>query len=122
MHSGANMATKRASGMAPTDQNPIDLDSKSMNPANVVEFDKYAVSKDVDVEISGRLRLVKEVGQLLAESGYTEEFDVAAWVDRWLHRPNHALGGDIPERYLHSHDGVETLSCLIGAMASGSYL
>lgn len=36
---------------------------------------------------AGRGRLIKQVELLLRESGNSEPFDAAAWVDRWLHRP-----------------------------------
>jgi hypothetical protein len=67
-------------------------------------------------------RLIKQVELLLRESGNTEPFDAAAWVERWLHRPNHALGGAAPELYLHTPQGEALLSNLIGAMAAGSYM
>ena len=67
-------------------------------------------------------RLINQVELLLRESGNTEPFDAAVWVDRWLRRPNHALGGAAPERYLHTPEGEALLSNLIGAMAAGSYL
>jgi hypothetical protein len=67
-------------------------------------------------------RLIKQVELLLRESGNTEPFDAAAWVERWLHRPNHALGGAAPELYLNTPEGEALLSSLIGAMAAGSYL
>ena len=69
-----------------------------------------------------RERLIQQVDLLLRESGHSEAFDAAAWVDRWLRRPNHALGGAAPELYLHTPDGEALLSRLIGAMAAGSYL
>ena len=65
-------------------------------------------------------RLIKQVELLLRESGNTEPFDAAAWLERWLHRPNHALGGAAPELYLHTPQGEALLSNLIGAMAAGS--
>ena len=67
-------------------------------------------------------RLIKQVELLLLESGNTEPFDAAAWVERWLRRPNHALGGAAPELYLHTPGGEALLSSLIGAMAAGSYM
>jgi len=67
-------------------------------------------------------RLIKQVELLLREAGTTEPFDAAAWVERWLHRPNHALGGAAPELYLHTPGGEALLSSLIGAMAAGSYM
>ena len=71
---------------------------------------------------AGRGRLIKQVELLLRQSGNSEPFDAAAWVDRWLHRPNHALGGAAPELYLNTPAGEALLSRLIGAMAAGSYL
>ncbi len=67
-------------------------------------------------------RLINQVELLLRESGNTEPFDAAAWVERWLRRPNHALGGAAPELYLHTPEGEALLSSLIGAMATGSYM
>ena len=67
-------------------------------------------------------RLIKQVELLLRKSGNTEPFDAAAWVERWLRRPNHALGGAAPELYLHTPQGEALLSNLIGAMAAGSYM
>jgi hypothetical protein len=69
-----------------------------------------------------RARLIEQVKMLLRESGNTEPFDAAAWVERWLRRPNHALGGAAPELYLHTPQGEALLANLIGAMAAGSYL
>ena len=67
-------------------------------------------------------RLIKKVELLLRESGNTEPFDAAAWVERWLRRPNHALGGAAPELYLHTPAGEALLSRLIGSMAAAAYL
>ena len=67
-------------------------------------------------------RLIKQVELLLRESGNTEPFDAAAWLERWLHRPNYALGGATPELYLRTPGGEALLFSLIGAMASGSYM
>jgi len=69
-----------------------------------------------------RIRLIEQVELLLRESGNTEPFDTASWVERWLRRPNHALGGAAPELYLHTPQGEALLSNLIGAMAAGSYM
>lgn len=71
---------------------------------------------------AARQRLIQQVELLLRESGSSEPFETAAWVDRWLRRPNHALGGSTPEIYLHTPEGEAVLARLIGAMAAGSYL
>jgi uncharacterized protein (DUF2384 family) len=74
------------------------------------------------LEAAGRDRLIQQVELLLRQSGNSESFDAAAWVDRWLQRPNHALGGAAPELYLNTPAGEALLANLIGAMAAGSYL
>jgi hypothetical protein len=73
-------------------------------------------------DAAARERLIQEVELLLRESGHSDAFDASAWVDRWLRRPNHALGGAAPELYLQTPGGEALLSRLIGAMAAGSYL
>jgi hypothetical protein len=73
-------------------------------------------------DAAARDRLIQQVALLLRESGSTEPFEAAAWVDRWLRRPNHALGGATPELYLHTPEGEAVLARLIGSMAAGSYL
>ena len=80
-----------------------------------------ALSPEV-LEAAGRDRLIQQVELLLRQSGNSEPFDAAAWIDRWLQRPNHALGGAAPELYLSTPAGEALLSNLIGAMAAGSYL
>jgi hypothetical protein len=73
-------------------------------------------------EAQVRASLIKQVGTLVKESGNKEPFDAAAWVDSWLRRPNHALGGAAPELYMNTPEGVALLSRLIGAMAAGTYM
>lgn len=84
------------------------------------------VHATADLPLAGaaavRELLIQQVEQLLRESGNIEPFDAAAWIDRWLRRPNHALGGAAPELYLHTPEGEALLSGLIGAMAAGSYV
>ena len=71
--------------------------------------------------IDGQAVLVKQVETQLRESGTTEPFDAKAWLNRWLTRPNHALGGANPEAYLNTPEGLQLLSDIIGAMQAGSY-
>jgi hypothetical protein len=79
-----------------------------------------SAGEDAAMPSAVRTRLIEQVELLLRESGNTEPFDAAAWVKRWLRRPNHALGGAAPELYLHTPQGEALLSNLIGAMAAGS--
>jgi hypothetical protein len=73
-------------------------------------------------EAEVRASLIEQVGSLVRESGNKEPFDAAAWVDSWLRRPNHALGGAAPELYMNTPEGAALLSRLIGAMAAGTYM
>jgi len=75
-----------------------------------------AVAVAAENGAGGRQRLIPQVELGLTESGHSEAFDAAAWVDRWLHRPNHALGGAAPELYLHTPGGAALLCHLIGAI------
>jgi hypothetical protein len=81
-----------------------------------------AVGEGAAMPSAVRTRLIKQVELLLRESGNTEPFDAAVWVERWLRRPNHALGGAAPELFLHTPQGETLLANLIGAMAAGSYM
>jgi uncharacterized protein (DUF2384 family) len=103
--------------------------AESTTEANASASDTVAAAGDWDAVGEGaampsavRTRLIKQVELLLRESGNTEPFDAAAWVERWLRRPNHALGGAAPELYLHTPQGEALLANLIGAMAAGSYM
>jgi uncharacterized protein (DUF2384 family) len=69
-----------------------------------------------------RARLIEQVKTLLRQSGNDDPFDATAWVERWLRRPNHALGGAAPELYMNTPEGEALLTRLIGAMAAGSYM
>lgn len=103
--------------------------AESTTEANASASDTVAAAGDWDAVGEGaampsavRTRLIKQVELLLRESGNTEPFDAAVWVERWLRRPNHALGGAAPELYLHTPQGEALLANLIGAMAAGSYM
>ena len=84
--------------------------------------DMDSVGEGAAMPSAVRTRLIEQVQLLLRDSGNTEPFDAAAWLERWLRRPNHALGGAAPELYLRTPGGEALLSSLIGAMAAGYYL
>jgi uncharacterized protein (DUF2384 family) len=103
--------------------------AESTTEANASASDTVAAAGDWDAVGEGaampsavRTRLIKQVELLLRESGIIEPFDAAVWVERWLRRPNHALGGAAPELFLHTPQGETLLANLIGAMAAGSYM
>jgi len=96
------------------------IDTTAEQPSGDVSASAAAVGAPEDD--AARDRLIQQVEALLSESGTSEPFETAAWVDRWLRRSNHALGGAAPELYLHTSAGEAVLARLIGAMAAGSYL
>lgn len=73
-------------------------------------------------ETEVRAGLIEQLGTLVRESGNQDPFDAEAWVESWLRRPNHALGGAAPELYMNTPEGAALLSRLIGAMAAGTYM
>ena len=103
-----------------TEANASASASDSDTVAAAVDWD--SVGEGAAMPSAVRARLIEQVQLLLRESGNTEPFDAAAWVERWLRRPNHALGGAAPELYLHTPQGEALLFNLIGAMAAGSYM
>lgn len=69
-------------------------------------------------------RLLAQVEQIVRESGDPERargFDAATWLAGWLDSPAPALGGRAPAEYLHTPDGVDLVSRLLGAQQSGAY-
>jgi uncharacterized protein (DUF2384 family) len=69
-------------------------------------------------------RLLAQVEQIVRESGDAEsarDFDAAVWLTEWLGSPAAVLGGRAPSDYLHTPEGVELVSALLGAQQSGAY-
>ncbi len=69
-------------------------------------------------------RLLAQVEQIIRESGDPErarDFDAAAWLAGWLRSPAPALGGRAPVEYLHTPEGADLVSALLGAQQSGAY-
>jgi len=98
------------------------IDTTAAQTSEQTSGDVSAAAVGAPEETAARDRLIQQVEALLRESGASEPFEAAAWMDRWLRRPNHALGGAAPELYLHTPAGEAVLARLIGAMAAGSYL
>lgn len=69
-----------------------------------------------------RALLLDEARRILAESGTDPEFDVDAWLCRWLERPNLAMGGQAPAALLNTDSGAKLVFRALGAMQSGAYL
>ncbi len=102
------------------------MDTSEKSSVNMIKLDFEEVQPVCDPQVLefpavARAHLLEQVQELLKESGNTDPFDSAAWLDRWLVRPNYALGGVAPEQYLHTPAGVALLSNMIDAMESSSY-
>jgi hypothetical protein len=108
--------------MARSAESTTEANASASASDTVAAGDWDSVGEGTAMPSAVRARLIEQVKMLLRESGNTEPFDAAAWVERWLRRPNHALGGAAPELYLHTPQGEALLSNLIGAMAAGSYM
>mgnify|MGYP000116619126 CR=1 FL=1 len=50
------------------------------------------------------------------------QFDLDAWLDKWLRRRHPALGGRPAVELLHIPEGYESVKRVLGAMVSGAYL
>jgi putative toxin-antitoxin system antitoxin component (TIGR02293 family) len=64
------------------------------------------------------------IAQELAESSTASgaaEFDAAAWLGRWIERPQPALGGRTPAELLSTPTGIEVVTRLLGSLESGAY-
>jgi len=102
----------------------MDSSGKSSARMRKIDFEQVRPACDpkvLEFPVVARAHLLEQVQELLKESGNTDPFDSAAWLDRWLVRPNHALGGVAPEQYLYTPAGVDLLSSIIDAMESSSY-
>ncbi len=65
--------------------------------------------------------LNKQVQRMVEESGNPAGFDAAAWVGEWLQKPNSALGGDRPSKFMGTADGQQMISRLLAQAQSGAY-
>ena len=66
--------------------------------------------------------LIAHVQTMVNESGNSEGFDAAKWVDRWIDRPLPALGGQRPAELMDTPDGRALVSNIVACMQSGTYL
>ena len=79
------------------------------------------LSPDESERALGVARLIGQVETILEQSSSAENFDAAAWLGRWLQRPNPALDGARPVDYLDTADGRQMIADLLARMQSGAY-
>lgn len=86
---------------------------------------KVTQHKMFDVDQSERLlglsRLIGQVQHIVEDAGNPEGFDAPAWFGRWLEKPNPALGGVAPWKYLDTMEGQSVLASLLNKMWTGTY-
>ena len=71
--------------------------------------------------ISGMGKLLKQVEQMVQESGRPEGFDAQAWLVRWMKTPLASLDGKCPSEMMKTKDDQELVASLLAKMQSGSY-
>lgn len=79
------------------------------------------LSPDESERALGVARLIGQVESMLEQSSSAGNFDAAAWLGRWLERPNPALNGARPVDYLDTADGRQMVADLLARMQSGAY-
>ena len=72
-------------------------------------------------KVLGIAMLLGQVETMLAESGGPEGFHAAAWMARWMDRPQPTLGGQRPGELVDTADGRALVSDLLARMQSGAY-
>jgi uncharacterized protein (DUF2384 family) len=65
--------------------------------------------------------LIAQVQTMVEESGNSNGFDAARWVQEWLQKPLPALGGKRPVEYMSTQEGRELVGRLLAMAQSGAY-
>ena len=71
--------------------------------------------------VIGFARLVGQVQDMIEGADGGENFDVKAWLGRWLNSPLPAFGGVRPLEYMDTMEGQRLVSQTLGQMESGTY-
>lgn len=76
---------------------------------------------DESIEQEAIDALVRQVRQIVAESGDGRPFDPESWVARFLDAPHPALGYFTPRAMLVTTEGCSQVKLLVARMQSGAY-
>ncbi|AFW01338.1 hypothetical protein BAR24_00420 [Gluconobacter oxydans] len=71
--------------------------------------------------VVGFARLVGQIEAMFEEAGGPSEFDVHAWLARWLTDPLPALGNARPIDFMNTMEGQALVSQKLAQIASGAY-
>ncbi len=75
------------------------------------------------IPIPAQIEAVKREiqAQIEAQADSPPGFDMDAWLQEWLQRPQPALGGRKPADLLSTEEGIESVRRALGSTLSGSY-
>ncbi len=75
------------------------------------------------IPIPAQIEVVKREiqAQIEAQEDAPLGFDMDAWLQDWLQRPQPALGGRKPAELLSTEAGIESVRRALGSTLSGSY-
>ncbi len=79
------------------------------------------LSPEESERILGFAKLVGQVEAMVQESGNPTNFDVRAWVARWLTKPLPAFGGARPAEFMDTMEGQGLVSAALAKLQSGAY-
>jgi hypothetical protein len=65
--------------------------------------------------------LTQQAERVVIESGDPNGFDAAAWVRRWITKPNSALGSRCPYEFFDDADGRARIVQLLAMAQSGAF-
>jgi putative toxin-antitoxin system antitoxin component (TIGR02293 family) len=71
--------------------------------------------------VVGFARLVGQIEAMIEEAGGPSDFDVQAWLARWLTEPLPALGNAKPIDFMNTMEGQNLVSEKLAQVASGAY-
>lgn len=73
--------------------------------------------------VVGLMELINRVEDMLdPQNPEVDNFDVEAWVGRWIRVPQPALGGETPANLMDTPSGRQSVMRVLGAIESGAYL
>lgn len=79
------------------------------------------LAPDEAERVLGVQALIGQVQAMVEEAGAADDFDVPAWLSRWLNTPLGALGGAAPVSYLDTVEGQKYIASLLAMARSGAY-
>lgn len=76
-------------------------------------------AKPLGSDLADAKRMLRDA--IAAQGGPSVDYDVDAWVEEWILRPQPALGGVCPSTLLQTEEGLDRVRRLLGAIISGAF-